>query len=322
MSKEAIDRALLESESFKGDGIIKIHGGEPLIAKDLIEYILDKPEVAKVFFNTNGLLITRELVERWHKYGNKLRYIISLDGCETSHNISRNQSFDKAYGAVKLLHEMRDNGYPELRTTGVSYTISPDTVQYVFESVKFFQENGLNIFTYEPASFTDFTKEQQTELFKQLSQSHEYLFDLILDSPEKVDSNQLMCFLENCINRRSNFYPCEGYDGTYYDINGDRHACIFKDVSSNPETDCVHWLKWNPSYKYCLYCWCCTGHRRRKHPFMCSYSRFISGEIIKYFTKMSQLPEEDFHRVIGFIMRGDQRPVPILSQIVKNFCDY
>lgn len=322
MSKEDIDRILSESKTFKESGVVKIHGGEPLVAKDLIEYILDKPEVHKVFFNTNGLLINRDLVEKWHKYRDKLRYIISLDGCKASHNISRNNSFDKVYSAVKLLHEMRDNGFSELKSTGVSYTISPDTVDYVFESVIFFQNNGINIFTYEPASFTDFTKDQQNELFKQLGQAHEYLFDLLVNSPKEIDSNQLMCFLENCINKKSNFYPCTGYEGLYYDIDGNCHTCIFEDVSSSPEIECVHWAKWHPSYKYCLYCWCCTGHRRRKHPFMCAYSRFISSEIIKYFNKMTQLPEDDFYRIIETIMRGDPRPTPVLAQLIRNYCNY
>ncbi len=86
---------------------IQITGGEPLLRKDIWDIL----EIASFYakdkwsFNTNGLLINREIAETIDSYGPSM-VAISLDGDKESHEFLRGRgTFEKTLNAIKIFNK-------------------------------------------------------------------------------------------------------------------------------------------------------------------------------------------------------------------------
>ena len=109
MSNETIDNLIIFIKKFKKSDRLYLtwYGGEPLLAIDVIEKILDRLssetqiEICHHFLITNGSLISRKAIDLFRKY--KLNAIqITLDGDEKRHNRMRafNNSEKGSYNVI------------------------------------------------------------------------------------------------------------------------------------------------------------------------------------------------------------------------------
>ena len=129
--------------------VLDFVGGEPLMELDLIIQIIDYFEEQfkirydypwvinhKYSFSSNGLLYFDERFQQLlKKYGtDTISYAVTIDGCQECHDKCRidlnNQgSYERSIRAA-LDYKQKYGG------KGTKITISPDNMQYIFESVK------------------------------------------------------------------------------------------------------------------------------------------------------------------------------------------
>lgn len=140
MQKEVFEKVVSELKSFASEISIVVlyHGGEPLLNKNLIDYIKDLKNVGvkKVKTVTNGKLLTDELCLQIVKSG--LDEIeISLDGVsgEDSDSIRLKSNSNEVLAAVKKLLDFRTQEESDLR-------ISVATVQFVDDYFQSFEKVG------------------------------------------------------------------------------------------------------------------------------------------------------------------------------------
>ncbi len=86
---------------------IQVTGGEPLLRQDLWEIIevVSTHTIESWTFNTNGLLINKEIAEKLESYGVE-RVFISIDGDEETHEYLRGKgTFSRALEAVRIFNK-------------------------------------------------------------------------------------------------------------------------------------------------------------------------------------------------------------------------
>lgn len=126
-------------------GII-FFGGEPLLKKDLIKSTIEYCRIQKEKHNynyhfkvtTNGILLDENFLEYCKEVN--LSVALSIDGTKTAHDTHRktasgNGSFEIIESKIKLLL----NYQPYANFLMV---VSPETVKYYYESVKYLYETG------------------------------------------------------------------------------------------------------------------------------------------------------------------------------------
>lgn len=135
---------------------IKFDGGEPLLKKDLlertvqhtIEQVHKRKSGGYLLFEvtTNGTLIDREAVDLFRRYN--MRVLVSLDGPETFHNLTRTfpkgkASFSEVMNGIKLI---RDSGYP-FRVISV---VGRHNQSHPEEILDFFAAQGIRQLRFNP----------------------------------------------------------------------------------------------------------------------------------------------------------------------------
>lgn len=119
---------------------IKLHGGEPFLVFPKIRKICeslwqqDIREYYHFHITTNGTLVHGEIQDWLYKNRSRLTIKLSLDGNKKSNDINRPNSFDKIDIPFFL------NTWPDIR---VNMTITPETVPYIYENVKFLHSVGV-----------------------------------------------------------------------------------------------------------------------------------------------------------------------------------
>jgi|GEM_PF-630368 len=138
LNKEDADKII---NNIKKVGVEKIifYGGEPLLNKEIIYYILEKLEgmPIKKGLITNGTLVTEEFAKKAKKYG--MTVSISLDGgvYENIHrHDTKKESFYKALRGIAILKE-------EGVQVGISATITKENVYKLPETLEFFKNLGI-----------------------------------------------------------------------------------------------------------------------------------------------------------------------------------
>lgn len=124
--------------------VIWISGGEPLLRKDIVEicnYISQKG--IKPSISTNGILLTKDLVEKLHKAG--VDYIhLSIDGSNSvTHN--RIRGIDSAF--EKLMEAMDVLKNSEVKT-GASFMVTEESINEIDEVLELAQEKSLSVISF------------------------------------------------------------------------------------------------------------------------------------------------------------------------------
>lgn len=113
---------------------VALTGGEPLVRDDLPKILDILPDKLSINIDTNGVLLKKkwsEVYERVHHFS------ISVDGPEVVHNKQR-AGFNKVIEAIEWLVSKNIS-------VGTTVTITPESQDFVFQTIKFLSELGVKI---------------------------------------------------------------------------------------------------------------------------------------------------------------------------------
>ncbi len=121
---------------------VDFNGGETLLNKNFIYEFIKKTEGLgyRYTMTTNGILVDQEVIDVLNKYNINIQ--ISLDGQKKTHDLNR--LFYDGEGSFKIvLKKLKEIQLkcPNIVIT-IACVVTPDTVQDLFQNIKFFLENG------------------------------------------------------------------------------------------------------------------------------------------------------------------------------------
>lgn len=148
---------------------IAFFGGEPLLRFDLMqnlmEYAKDKRrEGLRLSFsaNTNGTLINREILDYLRK--NRVGIVLSLDGTPQAHDLRRRDRSGK--GCFHILEEKIPMLLEDPRQVHIRMTVTPETVEYMFEGVRYIHSLGFQSLALAMDRIHDGWDDEKREIFK------------------------------------------------------------------------------------------------------------------------------------------------------------
>lgn len=179
MSRETIDRSILflreELKKMQTNRLnVTFFGGEPLIEKDNIFYIIDafsQYEDLEISYrmSTNGTLLTPALTEKLYRNG--VFTSLSVDGHPDVHDRHRVDA-----GGKPTAHKVAAAAKMMLRynpATNVTCVLSPDTADRLCDSVDYIYNLGFRYIT----TTLDYSAEWQLEHFAALKKAYKKLGD-------------------------------------------------------------------------------------------------------------------------------------------------
>lgn len=219
-----LESVLTDNKEDENDVIISFHGGEPLLEIELIENIIN--EVDRIIYN-NDLIVTYELTTNGTV--NKSEFIkcidqrtnfkisVSIDGNREVNDLYRvtskgKGSFDEAFSFAKEL--LVRGKEPRIRMT-----LTPKTIDMLFENVVFFIEEGFRMVVSVPDYFdNEWTSYHIEQLEMQIKRIYNYWLGLSEPRPRiSVVENMLklkgrgMCSGGNSevhVGTDGSLYPC------------------------------------------------------------------------------------------------------------------
>ena len=179
LGKRAIDWLLLAAEGERIPSVV-FFGGEPLLKFDLIKdmVIYGKRKARQLgrpihfSMTTNATLITTEVMEFFKSYG--IGVLLSIDGCPASHD--RYRSFPNGKPTSQLVEENAKIVLAHQSWAIVRWTIMPDTVQYMGESIRYFADMGFKKMSFEAGTGADWNAGALDALEKGLEEVAELWF--------------------------------------------------------------------------------------------------------------------------------------------------
>lgn len=297
--------------------VINFIGGEPWLEIDLIDRLSDyfmgelfrrkHPWAIKFMFSvcSNGLLHFDPRVQRYiKKHINHLGYSISIDGNKELHDSCRidlngNGTFDRAISAVNNFHNVL-GGF-----IGSKMTIAPANVYYVGEAVCSMIERGYRNINLNCVYEKGWNNEHAKELYWQLHNLTDWLFDNHLEDkvilsiftemcgkPISESENQNWCGgtgLMLAVDYKGDIYPClrymESSVGSTRDpyIIGNLYDGICNNIEHCNRVDCFNCItRRSQSTDECYYCpiaqgcgWCsaynyeCFGTPDKRATYIC-----------------------------------------------------
>ena len=243
MSYETIDKSILfimkEMEQLKTSQLhITFFGGEPLIEREKIFYIIDafaQKENIEVSFrmSTNGTLLTEDLMRQLYQKG--VFVSLSIDGHPKVHDRHRVDA-----GGKSTSHKVAQAAELMLRynpATNVTCVISPDTASEICESVDYIFKLGFRYIT----TTLDYSADWEIEHFDILKKSYQKLSKWYIEKMKRNERFYLSFFDERI--RSRTYKPIAANErcliGTkQFSIapNGELYPCIqFVKTDSLPE---------------------------------------------------------------------------------------
>lgn len=202
---------------------IVLFGGEPFLyfemIKEICEWVWENNWPVEYIFNfsTNGTLLTNEIREWLNKNSKRILLTLSADGARESHNINRNNSFDKI--DFRFFVETWKNPY-------VKMTISEQTLTRLAEDIIFFHDLGFEFSECNFAVGINWTKEENELLLKR---EMEKLIDYYIENHEVkpapiINMDVLNCELKNKVKHKA----CGIGDNIFtYDCDGKLYPCNY-----------------------------------------------------------------------------------------------
>lgn len=212
--------------------ILTFHGGEPFLSfnelKEICEWIWDEyPEKnIKCTVTTNGTILT-DTIKNWLIVNRRRFHVgLSLDGYPETHNQQRGNSFD-----------MIDiNFFRQLHRPSAKMTVSPESVQKMFDNFLFVNGLGFDI-SITPALEIEWSHEALIEYGRQLKMLADHQLTHI-DFP-------LLSIFHYQLDKFSDKHPTSrwncgvGYYEVAYDIDGNQRLChaFVSDFKTNSENN-------------------------------------------------------------------------------------
>lgn len=310
---------------------IKLHGGEPFLVfpkiKQLCETLWKKqfPEYYHFSVTTNGTLIHGE-IKRWlYENRDKITLKLSLDGNRKSHNINRSNSFDK----IDL--DFFVQTWKDIR---LNMVITPATLLYVAENVKFLHSQGFNQIYSRFSLMTDWKKcHLEKEFYHQMLN----LAQFYLDNPTIVpceffsydiswtladESFTALCNIGNCQAfdfQTRKYYPCHM---CFPSVCGEKKSrelehIEMKEDNEHKEECCIYC----PFINICKTCYAenyiMRGSVSRRDTSLCAYQKIVFIVLFKYeYARIMKLEFPTLHDVGK--MQAIQKWYPMIKLIEEN----
>lgn len=157
---------------------IKLHGGEPFLVFNKIKKLCEglwRKELQDYYhfhITTNGTLVHGDIQKWLYENRDKITVKLSLDGNKLSNDINRPNSFD----FIDIPFFLKT--WPEIR---VNMTITPQTVPYIYDNVKYLHSLGVKSVISHLSLMTDWEHcGLEKEFYKQLL----YVADFYLQNPD------------------------------------------------------------------------------------------------------------------------------------------
>lgn len=247
------------------------YGGEPLIAFDVIVYLMKKIKELNIesFFSsivTNGYLLNKKIINQLKELG-ITRMQVTIDGLENTHNQRRphkvnTDSFKKIIDNLILINIL----YPELEVH-IRVNIDKNNANEFFEVSKYISNvvKGTNIYTY-PAYVTDYSscnssfcllgREEQAEFA--LSNADKYPFERFYYPRTRVNECTARFANSFVIGPEGELYRCWCDAG-----NKDKKCGTLKDGVTNTDIYTKYMMLEDPLFdekcKTCSYFPICNG---------------------------------------------------------------
>jgi len=216
---------------------IDFHGGEPLLAFDLIrelcEWIWSRkwPAPYICFATTNGTLVAGGIKEWFQQNSEHFWLGLSLDGTREMHNLNRSESFDQ------IDANFFRSQWP---SQPVKMTVSDKTLPFLAEGVEYLQRSGFG-FSWNLAYGIDWSERRNLKEFvRQLRK----LVDFYLEHPQFEVADPLAMGMEALSISKSAPQKWCG-SGTHMravDIDGREYPChMFLPITTAQSTGNIDW---------------------------------------------------------------------------------
>lgn len=142
LAKEIISK-YMEADDGLSEAEIEFFGGEPMLAfpliRDVVEWFYTREWKKKHIFmiSTNGTILTPEIKNWLYKYRKTVVVAFSLDGNKTSHDLSRNNSYDLVNQNMPFFLKNWPNQPAKM-------TVGAENIPHVADSVIELEQKGIN----------------------------------------------------------------------------------------------------------------------------------------------------------------------------------
>ncbi|REH79068.1 radical SAM/SPASM domain-containing protein [Staphylococcus felis] len=203
---------------------VNFHGGEPTLNFSLIEGIVDKFKILKKQFDlniryyitTNGTIMNKTILN--FMIENNFNISLSVDGTKDIHDANRIYSngmgsFDNTMGTLNLFKER--NYHIRIRMT-----ITPQTVNNLFNNYKYFYEMGYLGITAIPDTTTSEWDQASVKKYEiEMNKISKYLYN-----KSEIDFNNHIHNLSICVFKK--LEVCDGGINTFHiSAHGDIYPC-------------------------------------------------------------------------------------------------
>jgi len=276
-------------------------GGEPLLRFDLIKEIVDyihqkernNGKSVSLSITTNGTLLTQNILDFFIE--KNIDLCLSIDGPQHVHNLNR--CYRDGRGSFNDVLKILGMAIKQLDNVQVNAVFSPDTIDFLLESVTFFISFGVSVIHLNPnicTSWTESTYSKFRDIYAKIAhhyiQSYEYgqeiainLIDskiiVLLKGGYEITDKCGMGQTEFGFAPSGNIYPCErliGEDNNSATCLGNIHTgielmcCSLLKHRGNNNEEC----KTCDLQKFCMnWCGCTnyymTGHTDLAGPMIC-----------------------------------------------------
>lgn len=303
---------------------IQFMGGEPLLEFPLIKEVSEwvwenyNPQDTEImlFAPTNGTLLNNDMKEWFVKHRDQFNLGLSFDGNINMQNINRSSSYN--YVDIDFFIKNWPN-------QSVKMTVSPDTIQSLFEGVKFLHEKGFKYITSDLAMgpTIKWSKESLNILRTELGK----LVDFYIQNRNYIPFSMLRFDIDSLLNNRNrNTKSCScGEDFICIDYTGKSYAChlfspialpVDKAIKSNELYDFRNHSDFISSkcgncilLSQCNNCYgmnyICTGDVKEPSPYHCTASKLMFFYSCKYLLSLANL-QDDFNliRKIKYVIKS------------------
>lgn len=233
MSFETAKNILLIEFSAREKGVhdtlrIEFFGGEPFmnfeLIKKIVAWVKSEERSMKYYFfaTTNGTLLTEE-VKNWIRANRDFIIGMSFDGTPEMQNVNRNQSARRV--ALDFFKEVNPDQFLKM-------TVSPYTLPYFYEGVRYLHENGF-YFTANCAYGCEWEDSDLVELERQLM----LLADYYLLHPEFNPIALLALGIREIrVNGTPRLACGMGQNMIAYDVDGIAYPCVVVTSVSRGDT--------------------------------------------------------------------------------------
>jgi len=230
-AKQALDFLVLYSGN-KEDLYYTLLGGEPLLEFKKILQLLDYAEDIstqtdkKIHFDatTNGVLLSEDILK---KGNGRVKYLLSIDGDEETHNkhrvmIDGKGSFASVFNKIELLKKYQS-------WVGTRMTICPDTVANLTKNIEYLFNKGINQFLIGMCYGPEWDEKTLRIYEDELTKTSEYYNERVSNKdPFRItlfekEENMNNCLIGNwgcragrngvTVTANGNIYPCSKFIG-------------------------------------------------------------------------------------------------------------